>query len=233
MKKIVGVLIIVGLAVAGYYFTKSDDSKGIKKLQKAQNHSQPQQIKQQKKGKPTLSLKSLTKVPEVTQPQSFKEQKAEFKKCKTVDNPEGFASVEQIKDKLLKDAKLDVQKYEQHKIKLPSGEIQLVSVITKYTDDGKEFTELEHFRLDDDGLPEAIQIDKKLRINPSQSTIQSLTKKGELLEKQNSSAYLKNGQNINVMMENDKVKELRVTNEGKLLNCEFNEELALDCKCIN
>lgn len=163
-------------------------------------------------------------------PQSFEEVKSEFKKCLGRDIS-SIKNMNNIKDEVLKKAKLDFEKFNQYDLILPSGEKRHVDITNEFDEHGKKFTIVQYYKIDD-GYPVYLPISEELKNNPSKKQISKFLKIGKIIQHNQAQAFTDaKGNPIDVLTYNDVLKEIKVGGT-KTFNCEMDIKENTFCKCI-
>jgi len=112
-------------------------------------------------------------------------------------------------------------------IQLPDGSQRRLHLIVADNTNHKDALELRYFKLDEEGLPERIELSPEQTFNPKAVYLASLKKQGTITFQQTKDTKtLKDGTSLVLTTINNKVYEFQVFNHGKTFSCR-----ELNCVC--
>ncbi len=142
----------------------------------------------------------------------------EFEKC--FKSNQNFANVMTLKNDLLGKEKPDFNKYIQYEITHSNGKKGLFEVTSEFNESGKQVSVLQIFELDQEGFPESLEVPEKYRVNPSSEDIKKLLKNYSVNSFETADSYSVHGKIIDVVLKDDQVKEIKITENNSVFICE-------------
>lgn len=112
-------------------------------------------------------------------------------------------------------------------LRLKDGSVRRIHLIESDRSNGRSAREVRYFRLDAEGLPVAIPLPEKDRVNPSETFLASLKKDATVeFHQVKENKFLTDGSNISMNTINDRIFEFQLFGKNTSFSCR-----EIDCRC--
>jgi hypothetical protein len=161
------------------------------------------------------------------------EQMREIKRCYPEINSRSNHPIEDAFEQLSADQEFrDEIDFKNFHYTLPNGEQRRLQIRIDEDPQGGVYKVLKLYKLDNEGLPEPIAVDKKIAHNPTEDTIESFLSEGSISFTQDIGNRIFSEKNyISFVKENGQLQSLEVYRDNRVLRCSVNINEVTNCKC--
>lgn len=152
-----------------------------------------------------------------------------------IDSAEIDPTFEKLNDSLrneLGDAIVNFDDWATYRIKLASGEERRIRIETNSEATAEPTRYLRYFKLDNQGLPEAIPLPEDQSTNPSDTLIASLVNEGQVLQKEEGlRKYYQGSEELVISTSNGRISDLEMIKNNRAIKCVNVNSAQAQCRC--